>query len=85
MTVENQTFRDEPGIKIGEVVSALESEANRIESSQRALVAAGLRATPHDGEMRRARCLDAARKIILAMMPNWSEHLRMMQQRRGGR
>jgi hypothetical protein len=67
-----------PGWTLRDIMDALAEEAAANEASAAAW---GARWGPK--ARRRAGCMDAARKIIEAMIPNWDQHKALMQRAQG--
>ena len=69
-----------PGWTLRDIIDALAEEAAANEAS-----AAAWGEQWGGKARRRAGCMDAARKIIEALLPNWEQHKALMQRAQGRR
>lgn len=65
---------------VRDLIDYLDAEAQRIRSTQRALVRANLAVCEHPDEMRRARALDVVRHMLIPLVRVWPKVQQLMRQ-----
>jgi hypothetical protein len=72
-----------PKPTLAEMIDAVADEAHRTESSQRALLIAGMRAEPHAPAIRRVVVLDAIHSLLGAMQTRPRDVIRWIERGAG--